>query len=102
MTSSNYLATKVAIPGDFSGISLLVPAGVVAYTATFAVTDIISEVYGKKAAIHVVFVGFIIQLLIPLYSFTAMILPIASFQEEYAELFNKVFSVALNIVIESY
>lgn len=101
LTSSNYLAAKIIILGNFSGILLLVPAGVVAYAATFAITDIISEVYGKKAATLVVFVGFITQLLIPLYSLTAMILPIAPFQEEYAGLFNKVFSVAPNIVIAS-
>jgi len=95
------LAAKIAVLGRFNEITLLVPAGVVAYAATFTITDIISEVYGKRAAAIVVFVGFITQLLIPLYSFTAIILPIASFQKEYAKLFNKVFSVAPNIVIAS-
>ena len=48
LTSANYLAAKIVILGNFNGIFLLVPAGVIAYAVTFTITDIISEVYGKK------------------------------------------------------
>lgn len=101
LTSSNYLAAKIAVLGSIGSITLLVPAGVVAYAATFTITDIISEVYGKKAAQDTVLVGFITQLIIPLYSLTAMILPISPFQQEYSEIFDKVFSVAPNIIAAS-
>ena len=101
LTSANYLAAKIVILGNFNGIFLLVPAGVIAYAVTFTITDIISEVYGKRAASIVVFIGFVTQLLIPIYSYIAVLMPTASFQQEYTELFNRVFSVAPNIVIAS-
>ncbi len=101
LTSSNYLAAKVAVLGSLGDVLLLVPAGVVAYAMTFTITDIIGEVYGKKAAETAVLIGFITQLLIPLYSFIAIAMPIAPFQQEYSEVFNKVFGIAPNIVIAS-
>ncbi len=101
LTSSNYLAAKIATLGTIGGFSLLIPAGVVAYAATFTITDIMSEVYGRRAAATAVFVGFITQLLIPFYSFTAIVLPTAPFQHGYAEFLYRFFSVAPNIVIAS-
>ncbi len=101
LTASNYLAAKITTLGSINGVSLLVPAGVVAYAVTFTITDIIGEVYGKRAARTAVLVGFISQLLIPLYSFVAMILPIAPFQQEYDSFFRNVFGVSPNIVIAS-
>ncbi len=50
LTASNYLAAKIATLGSISGVSLLVPAGVVAYAATFTITDIIGEVYREKSS----------------------------------------------------
>ena len=101
LTSSNYLAAKIVALGNFGGIFLLVPAGVIAYAVTFTITDIISEVYGKRAASIAVFIGFVTQLLIPIYSYIALLMPTAPFQQEYTELFNSVFSVAPNIVTAS-
>ncbi len=101
LTSSNYLAAKIAVLGSINGIGLFVPAGVLAYAVTFTVTDVVSEVYGKKAASTTVFIGFITQLFIIAYSLIAVHLPTAPFQEEYKTIFNRIFSVAPNIVIAS-
>ena len=38
---------------------LTVPAGVVVYAASFLITDIISEVYGKKSAVTAVWLGLV-------------------------------------------
>lgn len=38
---------------------LIVPGGVLAYSITFPITDVICEVWGKKRANYVVFSGFI-------------------------------------------
>lgn len=48
------LAAKVVVVGPF-----IVPAGVLAFSLTFLCTDIIAEVYGKKAAHQTVLAGFI-------------------------------------------
>jgi len=101
LTSANYLAAKITVLGTIGDITLLVPAGVVAYAVTFTITDIISEVYGRKIASMTVLVGFVTQFFIILYSFIALLLPIASFQMEYSNVFDKVFGVAPNIVIAS-
>lgn len=45
-----------------------VPGGVIIYAASFLITDLISEVYGKKAAIKAVYYGFIAMLIFAGYS----------------------------------
>ena len=47
---------------------LFVPAGVIVYAASFLVTDLISEVYGKKEAMTAVLLGFASMLVFSLYS----------------------------------
>lgn len=48
------LASKII---NVAGI--MVPGGVLAYSITFPITDVICEVWGKKRANYVVFSGFI-------------------------------------------
>jgi uncharacterized integral membrane protein (TIGR00697 family) len=47
---------------------LFVPAGVIVYAASFLITDLISEVYGKKEAMTAVWLGFASMLIFSLYS----------------------------------
>lgn len=51
--SSAIAATKM-----ISIFGLYVPGGVIIYAASFLITDLISEVYGKNAAIRTVYCGF--------------------------------------------
>ncbi len=37
-----------------SFLGLVVPAGTIAYSVTFPITDIVDEVYGEKIAVYVV------------------------------------------------
>lgn len=53
LTISNVIAGKLVNIGPF-----LVPVAVLCYPITFAVTDIVSEVYGKRTAQKVVWTGF--------------------------------------------
>jgi uncharacterized integral membrane protein (TIGR00697 family) len=48
------LASKIITVGP-----LVVPAGVLPYSVTFIVTDVVSEVWGKKQAKHLVMGGFV-------------------------------------------
>ncbi len=58
---------------------IAVPAGVLAYSVSFIVTDVVSEVYGKKEANDVVFAGFITLIIIFLLIFISIKWPPASF-----------------------
>ncbi|WP_319542588.1 queuosine precursor transporter [uncultured Pseudodesulfovibrio sp.] len=66
---------------------LAVPAGVLAYSLTFAVSDVISEVWGKEMANETVTCGFITLIFITGLAWLAVYWPAASFwqnQEAFA------------------
>ncbi len=101
LTAANFLAAKIAMLGKVFGVELLVPAGVVAYAITFTATDIIGEVYGKRAANYVVQAGFITQLLLLFYSWTARAFPPAPFQARIAATYDRLITSPPNIVLAS-
>lgn len=61
--SSAIAATKM-----ISIFGFYVPGGVIIYAASFLITDLISEVHGKQAAIKTVYCGFIAMLIFAGYS----------------------------------
>jgi len=76
---SQVLAAKIAaIPLPVFGL-LIFPAGAVAYAATFVITDIISETWGKAAAQRAVWAGFFVNILVLLLILIARLLPAAPF-----------------------
>jgi len=50
---ANIIASKIVILGP-----LTVPAGILVYSATFLITDLLSEIWGKKEAHQAVWAGF--------------------------------------------
>ena len=76
---ANVIAVK---PLEFSGWVL--PAGTIAYPFTFLVTDAISELYGRRVAIRVVWVGFCMSVAMVILVYVAKILPAAGFWEGQA------------------
>ncbi len=100
LTASNYLASKLTAFTLF-GLQLAVPAAVVAYALTFAFTDIISEVYGKKAAGRVVAAGFLAQLLVLAYNALAVKLPHAPFSPTTPEAYRSVVWGGAQIILAS-
>ena len=73
--SSVFIASLVTcnlIANKFVEINLgfhvfIVSAGILPYPITFLVTDILSEIYGKKKTNKVIFSGFIASLLVLLF-----------------------------------
>lgn len=59
MALSTILAAKIITIAGYT-----VPAGVLAYSLTFVCTDIISEVYGERAARSIVWAGFISMIVV--------------------------------------
>ena len=71
---ANITAVKIIAVGS-DGID----AGIIAYPITFLISDVISEVYGKKTATKVVWLGFLVNLVMVSTIFIAGKLPAATF-----------------------
>ena len=71
---ANIIAVKLVSIGGW-----IVPAGVIAYPLTFLFTDVIAELYGRKIASRVVWVGFGASVLMVILVFSGGLLPPASF-----------------------
>lgn len=59
----------------------VVPVAVIAYPLTFLVTDTIAEVYGRRIATRIVWVGFAVNVLMVALIYVGKIIPPASFWE---------------------
>lgn len=74
---ANIIAVKLISIGGW-----VVPAGVIAYPLTFLFTDVITELYGRRIASKVVWVGFGANILMVTLVFCAKLLPPAPFWED--------------------
>ncbi len=70
-----------------------ISAGILPYPITFLVTDIISEIYGRKKANLVVLSGFIASIFIMLVTSVAQAVPATVWSPVNDELFTKVFGL---------
>lgn len=77
---------------------LTASATVLAYSITFLMTDVISEVWGKKRANKIVFAGFVAIVIGYLLIKIAIVWPAAPFWAEQAA-FEKLFGVSLRIIV---
>ena len=71
---ANITAVKIIAVGS-DGID----AGIITYPLTFLISDVISEVYGRKTATKVVWLGFLVNLVMVSTIFLAGKLPAATF-----------------------
>ena len=58
-----FLAFPEILPQGFFGEPITLTTGIMVYPFTFLVTDIVSEVYGRRRANLMVFTGFVMSLL---------------------------------------
>jgi len=80
---------------------LIVPAGVLAYPFTFLATDLICELYGKKKAQSLVWVGFIMNIFLLALMSLGHFLPDASGISGAASTFELVYQFMVGNVIAS-
>lgn len=92
---SGILAAKLVTIGPF-----VVPAGVLAFSLTFIVTDIISEVYGSSTARRVVFAGFIALLAALVLIQLALALPSPAFWPNQ-QAFSTILGTSSRIILAS-
>ena len=69
---ANIITIKLFSIGEW-----VVPAGVIAYPLTFLFTDVITELYGRRTASKVIWIGFGANLLMVILVFGAKLLPAA-------------------------
>lgn len=76
---SNVVTAKTVLTGiDLFGGPMVVPGAVICYFATFLMTDVIGEIWGRKEAQTVVFAGFGCQILAMCLIVIVEVLPAAS------------------------
>ena len=95
LVAANVVASKIIMIGG-----LVVPAGVLAYSITFAVTDTINEVWGRQRAQTVVKAGIAVQLLVWLLLVLAIAMPAAPFWQGQAA-FSAVLGATNRIIFAS-
>ncbi len=100
LTASNFLAAKL-FEYHIGSIVLAAPAAVAAYALTFTFTDIISEVYGRKAANLAVRLGFATQLVVLLYIVIAIKLQISEHSMVSQEIYESVIGSNVSIILAS-
>lgn len=98
-TGSLVIAAVLAVKIVKLGI-IVVPAGVIAYSLTFTVTDVISEVYGKRTANRVVTAGFVSLAVVFFLIWLAIKLPGAPFWEK-EKAYGSVLGQSMRIIIAS-
>ena len=77
----------------FGNFTFEISAGILPYPITFLVTDIISEIYGRKKANQLVISGFIASIFIMLVTMIAQTVPATSWSPINDETFTKVFGL---------
>ena len=92
---ANVLATKIITVGG-----IFVPAGVLAYSITFAITDTLAEVWGRARAQLLVTAGFVVQLMVWGLVMLAIELPAAPFWE-HQQAFSTVLGSTNRIIVAS-
>ncbi len=95
LATANVIASKVIILFGFAA-----PAGIIVYPVTFMVTDVISEVYGKKKSRRVVWFGFAMMILLLILTRVAIWLPSAPFYKNQGA-FEQIFSASNRIIVAS-
>ncbi len=75
--------------------------GIIAYPVTFLVTDLISELYGRRRAALVVKAGFIVSVFVTAIVWIATLTPIYDRSPVTGEAFNMVFGLLPGIVLGS-
>lgn len=93
---SNVIASKVITIGWIE-----IPAAVIAYPITFLMTDVIGELWGKKAANRTVKIGFILQIFSLVLIYAAIVLPPASWAVEFNESFTTTLASSARFVVAS-
>ena len=99
---ASYLIFQKFFYWDFFGLyTFEISVGILPYPITFLITDIISEVYGKRKANQIVTIGIFASFFSMLIVFVSGIVPATDWSPVSDTLFNKVFGATAIAVLAS-
>jgi uncharacterized integral membrane protein (TIGR00697 family) len=93
---ANVLTNKIIVVGSFT-----VPAATLVFSATFLITDMLSEKWGKRYAHRAIWAGFIANVFLALSVAIAIAWPAAEFAQDEAIYFAETLGMTWRIVIAS-
>jgi len=94
---ANIFANKIVVFGPFT-----VPAGVIVFSMTFFITDLLSEKFGKKYAYKAVWAGFFANLIFIISLYIVISWQPAPYATEISEMFAKVLALTPRIAIAGF
>jgi len=94
---ANIFANKIVVFGPFT-----VPAGVIVFSMTFFITDLLSEKWGKKYAKKAIWAGLYASLLLVISVYIVTAWQPAPFATEMSEMFTKVLALTPRIAIAGF
>lgn len=101
LVACNLIFQKFFYWSPFGIYTFELSVGILPYPITFLVTDIISEIYGKKRADQVVITGFIASVLVMGLVLIAQAAPATEWSPVSDETFSKVFGLSAPAVLAS-
>lgn len=103
LITCNLIANKfIEVDFGIPGIDpFILSAGVLPYPLTFLLTDVLSEVFGRKRTNHVVITGFIVSLLVLFILWLGSVFPAIDDSPVTNESYNEVFQNSGRIILAS-
>ncbi|KAB2805328.1 queuosine precursor transporter [Phaeocystidibacter luteus] len=100
LITCNLIANKF-IEIDLGFKTVVISAGVLPYPITFLITDVLSEVYGRKRTNHVVIAGFIVSLFVLFILWLGHIFPAIDGSPVTDDAYNQVFKNSDRVILSS-
>lgn len=101
MAFATLLVVANIIAGKLISIGIwVVPVAVIAYPFTFLVTDVISEIYGRKTATRIIWLGFMASIIMVALIYIGRIIPPSNIWEGQ-EAYNAILGSVPRIVLAS-
>lgn len=100
LVTTNLIANKF-VTVDLGFKQFIVSAGMLPYPFTFLITDILSEIYGKKKTTRVVIAGFFSSMFVLFILWLGSIFPAIEQSPVSDEVYNQVFANSYRVVFSS-
>ncbi|MQG19221.1 MAG: queuosine precursor transporter [SAR202 cluster bacterium] len=106
LISLSVIFTTLLLTANISAVKIIaigtegIDAGIIAYPLTFLISDVLSEIYGRKITTKIIWLGFISNLLMISILFLVGIIPEASYWNDQ-ESYNKILGSVPRIIFAS-
>lgn len=100
LITCNIIANKF-IEIDLGFKTVVISVGVLPYPITFLITDVLSEVYGRRRTNHIVLSGFVVSLFVLFILYIGHIFPAVDFSPVKDEAYNNVFQNSGRVMMAS-